>query len=631
MAEAQGDSQQQPAAASAAAPQGLDAAANTAAAAADDGQQEAPAAAGEPSAQQNSIRAHLASFARCRDFPQMHEVNLLSSQLGMGPMFPLLDSQALEATLGQLSDEGWLQQLAKPSTLPPGMEEVPGYLAGFAEFDEAVLLDEDPAGPTAGSSSPPPAAAAGATAADVEAAAEAAAVKAADILANSGIASPKRKRNRVSAAAAAAAAAVAADSDDVVAGSPSDEGRPPKRQQRQASRGVAALTKMEAQLLETDDEADAEMVDGAADAADEVVDCPSQFVEQAAAAAIAKVAAAAQGGAGGSSSQRRMPGWVRQRVPTPRKLHARDFIAPVSTTHEQDLFRQLLELHSSSSGTVKDWTAFTRDWNIAAYQNLCQPLPDRQQLTFKQASHLKAYDAQLAKSAQQLHTAALSQLGTHMSAAAAAAAAGEGQQAALAGEQQAEEQQAEEQRDVSMQLRGILSECIQQLGGLDERIPGILQELVTASAGGQGRNGPAAGQEERTTADTSEHGAHVAAGATRDVAAVAAGGGGMSSSFTDRSCSSSSSSSSSSIATVSSVLAAVHHACSHGDRCRALAVHGCCSCSYCWVSVPNSSNCHGRSSSTQQCHGFKPGSASSVCWSFCCWRCCSQRSAGSPS
>lgn len=259
----------------------------------------------------------------------MHEVNLLSSQLGMSPMFPLLDSQAVEATLGQLADEGELQQDAKPSTLPPGMEEVPGYLAGFAEFDEAVLLDEDPAGPTTGSSSTPPAAAAEATAADVEAAAEATAVKAADMLANSGMASPKRKRNRVSEAATPADD----DDDDIAAGSPSDEGRPPKRRQRQASRGVAALTKMVAQLLDdTDDGAGAEMVDRAVGTADEGAGCSSQFVEQqAAAAAIAKVAAAANGGAGGSS-QRRKPGWARQWIPTPWKLHARDFIAPVSTT-----------------------------------------------------------------------------------------------------------------------------------------------------------------------------------------------------------------------------------------------------------------------------------------------------------
>jgi hypothetical protein len=457
--------------------------------------------------------AHLADFEHCRDFLQMHEVNLLSSQLGMAPLFPLLDSKAVEGILSQLPDEGDLHQHAYPSTLPPGMDEVPGYLAGFAEFDETLLLVEAVPGPTAGDSSPPQAAAA--TAADVAAAAEAAAAKAVEVLASSQLASPKQKRGRTSAAA---------EADTVEAGTTAgaaQDASPSKRQRRQASRGVGALIQMEAQLQldDTGTEADADMPDVPAGSEQGLDSPPQQFVvQQAAAATIAKVAAAARGSPGSRTSQGKKPAFVQQRIASPRKLHYRDFIAPVSTPYEQQLFKQLQDQHVGHNGKVADWTAFTRDWNQAAYQNLLEPMHSRQQLTFKQTSHLLAFDKQLAKSAQQLHTAALSQLGPQNAAAALAAAP------------------VGEQQDVSLQLLQVLSECIQQQGSIDERLPAVLRELYAASLEAQqGASHAAGGSSGAGVEPTASAGpavdtsggvaAGVAAAGTTAAAAAAAGAG----------------------------------------------------------------------------------------------------------
>jgi hypothetical protein len=116
---------------------------------------------------------------------------------------------------------------------------------------------------------------------------------------------------------------------------------------------------------------------------------------------------------------------VQQRIPTPHKLHYKNSFAAVVTADEQQLFQQLHKQHTSSSGTMRDWTAFARDWNSDMYQIRVQPEGSRLQLTFKQVSHLKAYDRKLAKSAQQQHTAALGQLAFQLPASPAAPAAGQ--------------------------------------------------------------------------------------------------------------------------------------------------------------------------------------------------------------
>jgi hypothetical protein len=83
------------------------------------------------------------------------------------------------------------------------------------------------------------------------------------------------------------------------------------------------------------------------------------------------------------------------------------------------------------------------------YQIRVQPEGSRLQLTFKQVSHLKAYDRKLAKSAQQQHTAALGQLAFQLPASPAAAAAGQSSRA--------EQQQQQQQQDgMSLAEAGLL-------------------------------------------------------------------------------------------------------------------------------------------------------------------------------
>jgi hypothetical protein len=147
----------------------------------------------------------------------MHEINLLCSGLGVEALLSLLDSLANEVTRSQLSGVSDLHLFAQPSTPPPGMEEVPVYLAGFAECDES-LLDEEPEEPNTGSTpaagaaaaaaagsaaAAAAAAAAPATAADVAAAAQ----EAAAALLTTQLASLKRGRSKVSSPATAAVAA----------------------------------------------------------------------------------------------------------------------------------------------------------------------------------------------------------------------------------------------------------------------------------------------------------------------------------------------------------------------------------------------------------------------------------------
>jgi hypothetical protein len=146
----------------------------------------------------------------------MHEINLLCSGLGVEALLSLLDSLAIEVTRSQLSGVSDLHLFAQPSTPPPGMEEVPVYLAGFAECDES-LLDEEPEEPNTGSTPAAGAAAAAAGSAAAAAAAAAAPATAADVAAaaqeaaaallTTQLASLKRGRSKVSSPATAAVAA----------------------------------------------------------------------------------------------------------------------------------------------------------------------------------------------------------------------------------------------------------------------------------------------------------------------------------------------------------------------------------------------------------------------------------------
>jgi hypothetical protein len=188
---------------------------------------------------------------------------------------------------------------------------------------------------------------------------------------------------------------------------------------------------------------------------------------------IAKAAAAAcNRGKGRIGSNRSKPQFVRERMVSPRRLIYRDFIGPVKTPDEIQLFSELTEQHSSSSskrGGVSDWTAFTRDWNMKAFENVAQA--QGKVITFKQVPHLKDYSRSLAKKAGQVQAAAI-------------ASSSEPQQ------QQQQQQQPDggSDTDTASVLYNILQECAQQLGvsGAGLQLPPILQQLLTGTVGGAG-------------------------------------------------------------------------------------------------------------------------------------------------
>uniref|UniRef100_A0A383VFF8 Uncharacterized protein n=1 Tax=Tetradesmus obliquus TaxID=3088 RepID=A0A383VFF8_TETOB len=249
--------------------------------------------------------------------------------------------------------------------------------------------------------------------------------------------------------------------------------------------------------------------------------------QQAAAAIAAAAAAARKGGStgrirstsGGSPSSKHVrvrPGFVESRVPKGRRLHYMDFIGPVHTEDEQQLFQSLLEQHCSSSMTcgVRDWAAFTRDWNLEAFSNLSSG--GKAVLTFKQVSHLKDYDKSLARTAGQLAGVAM------------AASSGQEQQ------QQQQQQQPEllpQMSDMAAALKSIISECVQDLcqpsgsspAELHLQLPDILRDLLTQVVGHISPDVPGDAAQQH---DLAEDAARPAAPAAAAAAAAAGGAAG---------------------------------------------------------------------------------------------------------
>jgi hypothetical protein len=192
-----------------------------------------------------------------------------------------------------------------------------------------------------------------------------------------------------------------------------------------------------------------------------------------------------------------------------RPLNYYEFIGPVKTPDEQQLFHQLMSMHSSSSssgegGRVSDWSAFTRDWNLQAFANLAGC--GHQVITFKQAAHLKAYSKSLAKAAGQLHAAAMA---SHQH------------------PQQPQEQQSEEASDtaaVIAALQQILQDCLQHHEGdaVVLQLPDILQQLLNRSLGSQAAPKACIGGSNREPVPAAA--AEAAAAAAAPEAAAAAGG-----------------------------------------------------------------------------------------------------------
>ena len=94
------------------------------------------------------------------------------------------------------------------------------------------------------------------------------------------------------------------------------------------------------------------------------------------------------------------PKFVQKRIASSRELHYKDFIAPVGTADEKALFGELHDAHYQKSPRI-DWVTVTREWNQRAYNNLVQKLGKA--ITFKQESHLRAYNKSLSKDARLMH------------------------------------------------------------------------------------------------------------------------------------------------------------------------------------------------------------------------------------
>jgi hypothetical protein len=104
--------------------------------------EQAPAPlAAEPDMLATSIKQHCADFEHCLDFADMHAVNKLLAEAGVAPMFPLVDSTALDNAISAL-DQATLNSKV-PDTPPPGMEEVSDWLDNLGDFDEGVLDDDE--------------------------------------------------------------------------------------------------------------------------------------------------------------------------------------------------------------------------------------------------------------------------------------------------------------------------------------------------------------------------------------------------------------------------------------------------------------------------------------------------------
>jgi hypothetical protein len=493
------------------------------------------------SAEGRNIKQHLAGFDHCLDFEQMHAVNQLLLGLGCDSLFPLLDSVALAAVMSSSSADAALYTNV-PETAPPGTEGFAELLENWGDWDEGVLQEgvvgQQPQQQQQQQQQQPSAAADGADGADAPdsaaGAADSAAANAAAAVVESG------------AVAAADAAAAAVDDDEFYEAAAAEyhaaaaaPASPYGSSKRRASAGVAAAVEA-CMVVDSDSEEEqprkrrriSQLSHAAAVAAVAAAEdtglqpAGADFTQhQQAAAAIAAAAAAARKGgstgrirstSGGSPSSKHVrvrPGFVESRVPRGRRLHYRDFIGPVHTEDEQQLFQRLLEQHCSSSrtGGVRDWAAFTRDWNLEAFSNLSSG--GKAVLTFKQVSHLKDYDKSLARTAGQLAGAAM------------AASSGQEQQQ----QQQQQQQQPEllpQMSDMAAALKSIISECVQDLcqpsgsspAELHLQLPDILRDLLTQVAGHSSPDVPGDAAQQH---DLAEDAARPAAPAA---AAAAAGG-----------------------------------------------------------------------------------------------------------
>jgi hypothetical protein len=125
-----------------------------------------------------------------------------------------------------------------------------------------------------------------------------------------------------------------------------------------------------------------------------------------------------------------------------------------------------VHLKDSKTGDMKDWTAFTRAWNVAAFDNLSRHLG--KVLTFKQVAHLKDYDKSLAKAAGKMHGAAMA-AGHHLD------------------HHQQSPPSDPGHMDLAAALKVIMTECLQQppQGSTHavSQLPPILLELLTQVAG----------------------------------------------------------------------------------------------------------------------------------------------------